>query len=211
MSAEQTVLQVGMKAPDFSFQALMPNLDFRTVKLADFKGRWLVLFSYPLDFTFVCPTELVELNKNFDRFNNLKCSIIGFSTDSVYVHNAWASTDPKEGGIGNLKYPLGSDLTHKVASSYGFYLEEQCHCLRGTALINPQGYIMHITKNHPDVGRNIEDMLEIIDSCQKLSEKEQACVNVGAKYLKEDPVKSKDLAESSNADKGAKSACCQLL
>ncbi|EAY08530.1 AhpC/TSA family protein [Trichomonas vaginalis G3] len=209
--SEQIPLQPGMKAPDFTMQSLGPDMDFHTVKLSDYKGKWLVLFSYPLDFTFVCPTELVELNNNFDKFNKLKCSIIGFSTDSVYVHNAWAMTDRKDGGIGMLKYPLASDLTHAVAEKYGFYLEDECHCLRGTALINPDGIVLHITKNHPDVGRNIQDMLEIIDAAQKLSEKQVNCTSLQTQNAEPLPSKDRELSKVENADKGAKSTCCSLL
>ena len=157
---------IGKPAPCFKAQALFPDLDIRELKLSDYKGKWVVLFTYPLDFTFVCPTEIIAFSDAYPKFQNIDCEVIGMSVDSVFAHNAWVGTPRNEGGIGHINYPLIADLGAEVSQKYGFYLHEQGHDLRGTAIIDPDGIVRHISMNHPDVGRNVDEVLRLVKGYQ---------------------------------------------
>jgi peroxiredoxin (alkyl hydroperoxide reductase subunit C) len=160
------VARIGQAAPEFSGQAVLPNLEFVTLELSQFKGKWLVLFSYPLDFTFVCPTEIIAFSEAYEKFTQIGAEIVGISTDSVFSHLAWIGTDRKEGGIGSIKYPLIGDLGAKISKLYGFYMCPAGHNLRGTAIIDPDGVVQHLSYNQPDVGRNIEEVLRLVKGYQ---------------------------------------------
>src|SRR5438309_1739396 len=122
-------------APQFSAEALVGE-EFKQIKLSDFRGKWVCLFFYPLDFTFVCPTEITAFNDAYKSFKELNCEIVGCSVDSKFTHLAWAKTPKKEGGIGKLQYPLLADITKEVGRDYGVLLPGGV-CLRGLFLINP--------------------------------------------------------------------------
>src|SRR3989338_7034158 len=124
-------LQVGQKAPDFSGQALLADGSFKDVKLSDYKGKWVVLFFYPLDFTFVCPTEIKSFDKHYEAFKKLGAEVIAASTDSVYSHKAWA-----ESSLGKVKFPMLADTSHKVSRSFNVLLEDKGIALRGTFIID---------------------------------------------------------------------------
>jgi len=150
-------VQVGQKAPEFQGQALMPNGEFKDVKLSDYKGKWLVLFFYPLDFTFVCPTEIKAFNEKFDEFKKMNAEIITCSTDSVYSHKAW-----QESSLGKLKFPHLADNAHTISRAFGVLLEDKGIALRGTFVIDPDGNLKHATVNDTAVGRNVEETIRTL-------------------------------------------------
>lgn len=137
--------------------------DFTPLSLDEYKGKWLLLLFYPLDFTFVCPTELVALNEKFADFEKRSCAIVAASTDSVYSHLGWVKADER---IGALKYPLLSDITKSIARSYGVLLEDQGVALRGTFLIDPQGLLRFMSVNDLGTGRNIDEILRVLEALQ---------------------------------------------
>src|SRR5690606_36612765 len=132
------------KAPDFTAQAVMADNSFQEVSLTDYRGKNVVLFFYPLDFTFVCPTQIIAFNKKLDQFKARGAEVIGVSVDSHFTHLAWKNTPPNQGGIGNLQYPLLSDLGGEIARSYGVFLEDKKIALRGLYLINKEGIVKHM-------------------------------------------------------------------
>ncbi|OHS95992.1 thioredoxin peroxidase [Tritrichomonas foetus] len=195
MSEQGPTLIAGMKCPDFKGQAVFPSLEFKDVELSQFKGHWLVLFTYPLDFTFVCPTEIIQFSKEIEKFKALDCSVIGISTDSVYAHNAWMNVSRKEGGIGIVQYPIIGDLGGVISKKLGFYMEDAGHDLRGTVLVDPDGYVRHVTMNHPDVGRNINEILRLIRGFTATRKNGQVCPaqwDEGSPMINPSPMASKE-------------------
>ncbi|MBY0404877.1 MAG: peroxiredoxin, partial [Cyanobacteria bacterium] len=124
---------IGKQAPDFQAQSYI-NGEFKDVKLADYKGKWVVLFFYPLDFTFVCPTEIQGFDQKLPEFNKLNAQILGCSVDSVHSHKAWS-----ESSLGKLSYPLVSDISHRISRDYGVLMEDKGISLRGVFIIDPDG------------------------------------------------------------------------
>jgi peroxiredoxin (alkyl hydroperoxide reductase subunit C) len=165
---------VSAPAPDFSGEAYV-NGEFRKVSLADFKGKKVVLFFYPLDFTFVCPTEILAFADHIDEFRKRKTEVIGVSVDSKFTHMAWAQLDRKEGGIKGVNFPLVSDLNKKIASDYGVLLPEAGIALRGLFIINKDGMLKHSTINHLDLGRNIDEVLRCLDAVDFSEEHGEVC------------------------------------
>jgi peroxiredoxin (alkyl hydroperoxide reductase subunit C) len=158
---------VAKKAPDFTMETALGNgQDFGKVSLSDYKGKWLVLFFYPLDFTFVCPTEITALSDSADVFEDLDCEILGVSTDSKHSHRAWINTARDENGLGQLNFPLGADLTHKVSRDYGVLIEEEGIALRGLFIIDPEGELKYQVVNHNDVGRSVDETLRVLQALQ---------------------------------------------
>lgn len=151
--------QVGEDAPTFVAEAL-DGKEFRLVSSEEYRGKWMLLFFYPMDFTFVCPTELLELNKRFKEFEAQNCQIIGCSTDSVYSHQAWT----KE--IGNFNFPILADMTKEIASDYGVLIAEKGVSLRGAFLIDPDGVLQSATINNLPVGRSIDELLRVLKAFQ---------------------------------------------
>lgn len=149
--------KVGQKAPDFQGQAVMPNGEFKTIKLSDYKGKWVVLFFYPLDFTFVCPTEIQGFNASYEDFAKEGAEVITCSTDSVYSHKAW-----QEHGLGKLKFPHLEDTNHQISRAYGVLIEDKGIALRGTFLIDPEGIVRSATINDTAVGRSVEETLRLL-------------------------------------------------
>src|SRR5437660_327549 len=133
---------VQKQAPDFKADALVGEA-FKQISLQDYKGKWLCLFFYPLDFTFVCPTEITAFNDAYSKFKEAGCEIVGCSIDSKFSHLAWAKTPRKEGGLGKLEIPLLADVKKEIGRSYGVLLENNGFTLRGLFLINPQGKIVY--------------------------------------------------------------------
>lgn len=196
------IAKVGQVAPDFKAQAVMPNLEFQEIELAQYKGKWLVLFSYPLDFTFVCPTEIIQFSEEYDQFKKIGCEVLGMSVDSVFSHLAWINTPRKEGGLGNIKYPILADLGAKIGKKYGFYMPEAGHDLRGTVIIDPNGIIRHISMNHPDVGRNIDEVLRLVKGYQYAAIHGEVCPaqwHEGADTIVPDVKKSKEFFKKQKA------------
>jgi len=155
-------LQVSRPAPDFSTQALVGR-DIRTVRLQDFRGSWVLLLFYPLDFTFVCPTELVALNEHHDDFASRSCQVLACSTDSVYCHLGWVKSDER---LAALRYPLLSDLTKEIALRYGVLLPELGVALRGTFLIDDRGVLRWQSVHDLNAGRSVPEMLRVLDALQ---------------------------------------------
>ena len=159
--AENNALQVGQKVADFSCQALMGDGSFKEVKLSDYRGKWVVLFFYPLDFTFVCPTEIQGFNKNLDKFKKLNTEVIAASTDSVYSHKAWS-----EQSLGKIQFPILGDTNHKVARSFNVLLEDKGIALRGTFIIDPNGVLKSAVVNDLPVGRSVEETIRTLQALQ---------------------------------------------
>ena len=158
---------VGRPAPDF-VMASTKNLQTLAdpVKLTDYAGRWLVLLFYPLDFTFVCPTELRGFSERYDAFKAEDAEVLGVSVDSVHTHRAWLTAPKNAGGLGELRYPLASDITHAVSRDYGVLLEDEGHSLRGTFLIDPEGVIQFLEITAEGIGRNAAELLRKVKAAQ---------------------------------------------
>ena len=166
---------VSTEAPDFTATAVMPDNSFKeNFKLSDFRGKYVIMFFYPLDFTFVCPSEIIAFNKKLEEFKSRNVEIIGVSTDSHFSHWAWKNTTPENGGIGNIQYPLVADFTKTITQDYGLLLEGGMS-LRGTFLIDKDGIVQHSTVNNLGLGRNIDEMIRLVDALQHLEEHGEVC------------------------------------
>ncbi|MEC0368712.1 peroxiredoxin [Paenibacillus chibensis] len=158
---------VGKPAPDFTMETVLGNgSDFSKASLTDYRGKWLVFFFYPLDFTFVCPTEITALSEAASQFKALDAEILGVSTDSIHSHKAWINTPRDSNGLGQINFPLASDITRSVAKDYGVYIEEEGVALRGLFIINPEGELKYQVVNHNDVGRSVEETLRVLQALQ---------------------------------------------
>ena len=180
-------------APDFKAEALVGK-GFKEIQLSDYKGKWVVLFFYPLDFTFVCPTEITAFSDRHDEFVKLGAEILGCSVDSKFSHLAWANTPRKEGGLGEIKYPLLADITKKVARDYGVLVNDAV-ALRGLFLINPKGKVAYSVVHDLGVGRSVDETLRVIAAFQQVEKTGEVCPanwSTGKKTMKADPVKSKE-------------------
>ena len=157
-----SVLLVSRPAPEFSTQALVGR-DFRTIALEDYRGTGVLLAFYPLDFTFVCPTELVALNERHAAFVERSVQVLACSVDSVYSHLGWVTAEPS---LSALAYPLLSDITKQISRSYQVLLEDAGIALRGTFLIDPRGLLRWASVNDLQVGRSVDEILRVIDAVQ---------------------------------------------
>ncbi|MGE0614043.1 MAG: peroxiredoxin [Bacteriovoracia bacterium] len=153
-------LRVGMPAPQFKTMAYQGG-DFKEVSLKDFKGKWVCLFFYPLDFTFVCPTEIRGFAEQAAKFKELNCEIIGASTDSEHSHKAWFERDLKE-----VRFPVLADTAHFVSRDYNVLIEDKGITLRGTFLIDPQGTLQYMSVNALGVGRSVDEVLRTLSALQ---------------------------------------------
>lgn len=154
------IAQVGHKAPDFKVDVCEKDGTFSTRSLKDYVGKWLVLFFYPLDFTFVCPTEITGFSKRIEEFKALKADVLGGSTDSVHSHKAWL----KE--LGELNYPLFSDMNRMLSRDYGVLIAEKGITLRGTFIIDPEGMLRYALYHDLGVGRNVDETFRVIEALQ---------------------------------------------
>ncbi len=161
---EQAIVQ--NDTPDFTAQAVMADGSIKELTLSDYRGKYLVLFFYPLDFTFVCPTEIIAMSDRIKEFKERNAEVIGVSVDSPYSHLAWRNTPRKKGGIGEIKYPLVSDLDKSISRKYGVLVEKPGIALRGLFLIDKLGKLRHITINDLPLGRNVEEVLRVLDALQ---------------------------------------------
>lgn len=160
-------LLVGQKAPDFCMETTK-NLDTleHKAKLSDYLGKWLVMFFYPMDFTFVCPTEIRGFHARLQEFADLNTEVLGVSTDSVYCHRAWIKAPVADGGLGSIAYPLAADITKQVARSYGVLLEDKGVALRGLFIIDPEGILRYQVVCDLNVGRSIDETLRVLQALQ---------------------------------------------
>ncbi|MCE9499706.1 MAG: peroxiredoxin [Leptospira sp.] len=191
--------QVTSQAPDFSATAVVGK-EFKDLKLSQYKGKWVVLFFYPMDFTFVCPTEIVEYDAKLDEFKKLGAEVLGVSIDSEFSHLAWKNTARKDGGIGEIKYPLISDITKQISRDYGVLLDSGV-ALRGTFIIDPKGIIRQATVNDLPVGRNIDEAIRLLKAFQFNEKHGEVCPanwTEGAKTMTPDTAKSKEYFASVN-------------
>ncbi len=152
--------QVGKLAPSFDTEAVVKGGAFKNVNLKHYHGKWLVLFFYPLDFTFVCPTEITAFSKHHDEFKALNAEVLGGSTDSVHSHKAWL----KE--LGDLSYPLFSDMNRTMARDYGVLLADKGIALRGTFIIDPEGVLRYALYHDLGVGRSVGETLRVLEALQ---------------------------------------------
>lgn len=166
--------QVQKPAPDFTATAVV-NEEFKEIKLADYKGKnYVVLFFYPLDFTFVCPTEIVAFSDRVNEFRQRGAEVIGCSIDSQFSHLAWIQTPREKGGLGGLTYPLVADITKQISSDYGVLLEGGI-ALRGTFLIDKQGILRAITVHDLPLGRSVDEALRVLDALQFFEKHGEVC------------------------------------
>jgi len=156
---------VTQEAPDFTADAIMPDNSFGQITLSSLKGKYVVLFFYPLDFTFVCPSEILAFNKKLEEFKSRNCEVIGVSVDSKFTHLAWKNTKLEDGGIGNIQYPLVADLNKNIAQSYGILFNNSV-ALRGLFLIDTKGMVRHSVINDLPLGRNVAEALRMVDALQ---------------------------------------------
>jgi len=156
---------VTQQAPDFTAQAVMPNNTFADLTLSSTRGKYVVLFFYPLDFTFVCPSEILAFDRKLAEFKKRNCAVIGVSVDSQYTHLAWKSTPLREGGLGDVQFPLVSDLKKDIARAYGVLLDEAV-ALRGLFLIDKDGIVRHELVNDLPLGRSVDEALRLLDALQ---------------------------------------------
>ena len=166
---------VTKQAPDFTATAVMPNNTFKEdFKLSDYQGKYIVLFFYPLDFTFVCPSEIIAFDKQLDEFKKRNTEVIGVSIDSQFSHFAWKNTAPKAGGIGDVQFPLVADLSKNISRDYGVLFDEAI-ALRGLFLIDKEGVVRHSVVNDLPLGRNIGEALRMVDALQFFEEHGDVC------------------------------------
>jgi peroxiredoxin (alkyl hydroperoxide reductase subunit C) len=159
--------KVGEPAPDFNM-ASTKNIETlkENVTLSDYRGKWLLLLFYPLDFTFVCPTELTAFSDRYDDLQGIGAEIIGISTDSVHSHRAWLHTPRDKNGVEGLRYPLASDITGDVSRKYGVMVEGQGIALRGLFVIDPEGILRYEVVHDLNIGRSVEETLRVIYALQ---------------------------------------------
>ena len=187
-------LKINHQAPKFEAEVFQDN-KIKKIKLEDYKGKWVVLFFYPLDFTFVCPTEITAFSDRYQDFSALNTEILGVSVDSKHCHLAWIQTPRNEGGIGDINYPLVSDLKREICQAYNV-LNDDGEADRGLFLINPEGVVMHTTVNKAPVGRNVDETLRILQGYQYVAANpDEVCPanwTPGEKTMLEDPKGSKE-------------------
>ncbi|KAK4582661.1 hypothetical protein RGQ29_025745 [Quercus rubra] len=187
---------VGNIAPDFEAEAVFDQ-EFIKVKLSEYIGKkYVILFFYPLDFTFVCPTEITAFSDRHAEFEQLNTEILGVSVDSVFSHLAWVQTDRKSGGLGDLKYPLISDVTKSISKSYGVLIPDQGIALRGLFIIDKEGVIQHSTINNLAIGRSVDETKRTLQALQYVQDNpDEVCPagwKPGEKSMKPDPKLSKE-------------------
>lgn len=185
---------VGSQAPDFALEGVL-NGRFAHYRLSDYKGKWVVLFFYPLDFTFVCPTEILAFSDRLSEFRKLGAEVLGASVDSKYSHLAWTEKPREEGGIKGLAYPLLEDLGKELAEEYGVLAEDGKVALRGLYIIDPDGVVQHATINNTAVGRSVDETLRVLQAFQFVREHGEVCPadwRPGAKSMKADWEKAKE-------------------
>lgn len=160
------MIKINNLAPEFSSEAFVDE-DIKKISLSDFKGKWVILFFYPADFTFICPTELGELADKYEKFKELNAEIISISTDTAFVHKAWHDSSPL---IKKIKYPMLADPTHKISKEYETLIENQGLSLRATFLIDPHGILKAFEFHNNDIGRSSEELIRKLEAAKFVSE-----------------------------------------
>lgn len=166
---------VAQRAPDFVSTAVRADGTFdESFALSPYRGKYVILFFYPLDFTFVCPSEILAFDEKLEEFGRRDCEIVGVSVDSQYTHLAWRNTSVEDGGIGPIRYPLVADLDKSIARDYGVLLDEQV-ALRGLFLIDRDGIVRHAVVNDLPLGRNVDEALRMLDALRFTEQKGDVC------------------------------------
>ena len=185
---------VTQQAPDFKAQAVMPDGQFKEVSLGDYKGQYVLLFFWPLDFTFVCPTEIIAFSDRKDDFEKLGVQILGVSVDSHFTHLAWTDTPRDQGGIGKTSYPLIADMNKQIARDYDVLLDGGV-ALRGLFLIDKEGVVRHQVVNDLPLGRSVDEALRMVKALKFVEENGEVCPanwQEGSRTIKPDVEKSKE-------------------
>lgn len=185
---------VGKNAPDFKTDAVMPDGSFKQVELSDYRGKYVALFFYPLDFTFVCPTEIIAFSDAAKDFERLGVQLLGCSVDSHFSHLAWRNTARSEGGLGQIDYPLLADLNKQIARNYDVLLDTGI-ALRGLFLIDKEGVVRHQVVNDLPLGRSVEEAIRMVRALQYFEQHGEVCPanwHEGARTIKPDPQNSKE-------------------
>jgi peroxiredoxin 2/4 len=195
MTEDNGCLRVGQIAPDFTATAVYDQ-EFMEVKLSNYRSQYVVVFFYPLDFTFVCPTEITAFSDRYTEFKSLNTEVLGISIDSEFSHLAWIQTDRKSGGVGDLHYPLVSDIKKEISTAYNVLDPEAGVALRGLFIIDKEGIVQYSTINNLAFGRSVDETLRILQAIQHVqSHPDEVCPagwTPGAQTMHPDPVKSKD-------------------
>lgn len=187
-------------APAFDGTAVIDG-QFKEIKLSQYAGKYVVLFFYPLDFTFVCPTEIIAFSDRVEEFRRIGCEVIAASCDSHFSHLAWVNTPRKEGGLGSMAIPLLADKSGKIARAYGVYDEATGIPFRGLFIIDKKQNLRQVTVNDLPVGRSVDETLRLVQAFQFTDEHGEVCPagwKPGSKTMKPDPVGSKDYFKSAN-------------
>ena len=162
------------EAPDFEATTVMPDNSFEQLKLSSLRGKYVVLFFYPLDFTFVCPSEIIAFDKKLAEFKERNCEVIGVSIDSQFSHYAWKNTKVEDGGIGQVQFPLVADITKNISRDYGVLVNDSV-ALRGLFLIDKEGVVRHALVNDLPLGRNVDEAIRMVDALQFTEEHGEVC------------------------------------
>ena len=193
---------VTKEAPEFKAQAVMPDGSFKEVSLSDYRGQYTVLFFYPLDFTFVCPTEIIAFSDRVKEFEALGVQLLGVSIDSHFSHLAWRNTPRAQGGIGQIDYPLVADLNKDIARDYDVLLPGGI-ALRGLFLIDKDGVGRHQVVNDLPLGRSVDETLRMVQALQYFETNGEVCPadwKEGSRTIKADPENSKEFFEAEYQD-----------
>ncbi len=185
---------VAQPAPDFKAQAVMPDGSFQEISLSDYRGKYVLLFFYPLDFTFVCPTEIIAFSDRNAEFEKLGVQVLGASIDSHFSHLAWRNVPRNDGGIGKISYPLVADLNKQIATSYDVLLDAGI-ALRGLFLIDKDGIVRHQVVNDLPLGRSVDEALRMVKALQYFEAHGEVCPadwKEGARTINPDPQGSKE-------------------
>jgi len=188
---------VQQQAPDFSVQAVMPDGSFKQVSLSDYRGKYVILFFYPLDFTFVCPTEIIAFSDAATKFEALGVQLLSCSTDSHFTHLAWRNVPRSQGGLGDIQFPMLADLDKSVARNYGVLLEGGI-ALRGLFLIDKEGSVRHEVINDLPLGRSVDEALRVVEALQHFEKHGEVCPanwKQGSATIKPDPSGSREFFE----------------
>ena len=191
---EKVRIQIQGPAPSFSGIAII-NSQFKEIRLEDYKGKYLVLIFYPLDFTFVCPTEIIAFSERVNEFLKIECELIAASCDSHFAHLAWINTPRKRGGLGPMNIPILSDKNGKIARAYGVYNEETGIPFRGLFIIDAHQKVRQMTINDLSVGRSVDEALRLVQAFQYTDRYGEVCPagwKPGAKTIKPNPVECID-------------------
>ncbi|PQO29192.1 thioredoxin peroxidase [Blastopirellula marina] len=189
---------VQQPAPDFTAEAVMEDGSFKKISLSDYRGKYVLLFFYPLDFTFVCPTEIIAFSEAVESFKQLNVQVLGCSIDSHFSHLAWRNTPRSQGGIGEIKYPLVADLDKTIAKNYDVLLPGGI-ALRGLFLIDKDGLVRHQVVNDLPLGRSVEEALRMVQALQFFEANGEVCPanwKEGSRSIKATPDASKEFFEA---------------